>query len=267
MRFVKRLSIGWLLLAMITCHNACFAKGEDSSASATDKLAQANNPLADANAINLQNYYGSSLYGLTNQTNNSFLLRPVIVSGRQIIRMTLPVNTVPSGGGSVSGPSDFSVFDAIVLSPAGSTTQYGVGPLLVVPTASNDETGQGKWQAGAAGTYVSPLPGGSMLARLVTWQIDFAGDSNRAHTNLLTAQPIGEFQLGGGYCPRSSGIWTRDFENSRTLIPFGIGAGKVFRIGKTVVNVFAEPQFTIYHKGDAQPAWQLFSGINMQWFK
>jgi len=101
----------------------------------------------------------------------------------------------------------------------------------------------------------------------VTWQTDFAGDSDRQHTNFLTAQPIGIFQVGGGLYLRSSGLWTRDFENNRTLIPFGLGAGKVFRLGKTLVNAFVEPQFTIYHIGDGQPAWQLFSGINLQWLK
>jgi len=253
---------------MIACHNVSLAKEQSAGAPSTEELAKANNPLANANAINFQNYYGSSLYGMTDQTNDSFLLRPVIVTGRQIIRMTLPVSTVPSSSGeSVSGLGDFNVFDAIVLSPDGSTQQYGVGPLLVIPTATTDETGSGKWQAGVAGVYVSALPGGSMLAGLLTWQTDFAGDSDRSHTNFLTAQPIGIFQVGGGIYLRSSGLWTRDFENNRTLIPFGLGVGKVFRMGKTVVNAFAEPQFTIYHKGDGQPAFQLFSGINLQWFQ
>ena len=267
MSLVKRFGMGSLLLVLIACHNVSLAAEQNTGGPSPEELAKANNPLADANALNFQNYYGSSLYGLTDQTNDSFLLRPVIVSGQQIIRMTLPVNTVPSNSTSVSGLGDFNVFDAFVLSPKGATMQYGVGPMLVVPTATRDETGQGKWQIGAAGVLVSPLPGGSMFAGLVTWQTDFAGPSDRAHTNFLTAQPIGIFQVGGGFYLRSSGLWTRDFENNRTLIPFGLGAGKIFRMGKTLVNAFAEPQFTIYHKGNGQPAWQLFSGINLQWLK
>lgn len=259
--------IGGLILVLITFNNISVAAEQKAGGPSAEELAKANNPLANANAINFQNYYGSPLYGLTDQTNDTFLLRPVVVHGRQIIRATLPVNTVPSGSSSISGLGDLNIFDAIVLSPDGAKTQYGVGPLLVAPTASKDETGQGKWQAGAAAVYVSELPAGSMLAGLVTWQKDFAGDDNRQHTNFLTAQPIAVFQVGGGFYLRSSGLWTRDFENNRTLIPFGVGAGKVFRMGKTVVNAFAEPQFTIYHKGDGQPAWQLFSGINLQWFK
>jgi hypothetical protein len=106
-----------------------------------------------------------------------------------------------------------------------------------------------------------------MFAGLVTWQTDFAGDKDRTGTNFLTAQPVAILQVGGGYYVRSSGLWTFDFENDRYLIPFGVGAGKVLRVGRTVVNAFMEPQFSAYHKGSGQPALQLFCGINLQWFK
>jgi hypothetical protein len=106
-----------------------------------------------------------------------------------------------------------------------------------------------------------------MLAGLVTWQTDFAGDEDRADTNLLTAQPIGIFQMGGGYYVRSSGVWTFDFEGDRHLVPFGLGVGKVFRVGGTVVNAFLEPQFSAYAEGEGQPRTQLFTGLNLQWFK
>lgn len=46
--------------------------------------------------------------------------------------------------------------------------------------------------------------------------------------------------------------------------PFGLGVGKVFKLGETVVNAFIEPQFSAYSKGSGQPQWQVFSGINFQ---
>ncbi len=143
----------------------------------------------------------------------------------------------------------------------------GVGPLLVIPTASSDSLGSGKWQAGAAAVVVRPLSGGSMLAGLVTYQTDFAGDSDRADTSSLTAQPVAVLQIGAGFYVRSTGLMTFDFENDKYLVPFGVGVGKVFKVGGTVVNAFLEPQFSVYSKGDAQPKWQVFAGINLQWFK
>ena len=121
---IKRIGIGWLLLVLIAFHDVFAAQEQSTASTSAEELAKANNPLANANALNFQNYYGSSIYGLTDQTSDSFLLRPVVVRGRQIIRMTLPVSTVPSSSGeSVSGLGDFNVFDAFVLSPDGAKTQ------------------------------------------------------------------------------------------------------------------------------------------------
>ena len=46
----------------------------------------------------------------------------------------------------------------------------------------------------------------------------------------------------------------------------GIGIGKVIPLGKTIVNMFMEPQYTLLHNG-IQPQFQLFAGINFQFMK
>lgn len=58
-----------------------------------------------------------------------------------------------------------------------------------------------------------------------------------------------------------------DFQNGRYLVPFGLGVGRVFRVGKAMSNVWVEPQPTIYHNKPGLPAFQLFMGINFQWAK
>ena len=40
--------------------------------------------------------------------------------------------------------------------------------------------------------------------------------------------------------------------------------GKVLKVNNIVFNIFAEPQFTILHKGVGQPEVQLFIGLNTQ---
>jgi hypothetical protein len=254
-------------LALLAAPGASAQEAAHGGVSA-EELAKANNPLADANAINFQNYFMPSLQGLPGASVNLFLLRPVMVAGRQILRATVPLQTSPTSLVDYdSGLGDINVFDAILLTGPGAKTMVGVGPLLVFPTASSDSLGSGKWQAGAAAVVVRPLTGGSMLAGLVTWQTDFAGDAARAGTNFLTAQPVAVLQIGAGFYVRSTGLMTFDFENKKYLVPFGVGLGKVFKVGRTVVNSFLEPQFSAYSKGVAQPHWQLFAGINLQWFK
>jgi hypothetical protein len=272
------------------------------AASTANQVANANNPLASLNAINLQDYYQPSLYSIPNATGNSMLLRGAIVAGRQIIRATLPVATLPSGYEIydllppndpnrarsypllmdasdpapqvsitslqyASGFGDFNIFDMIKLSLDSARTQFALGPMLVAPTATDKALGAGKWQAGIAGAAIHPLPMGSVIGALITWQHSFAGQRARPDTSLFTCQPLGTFSIGGGYYIRSSATWTFDAENGRYLIPLGVGAGKVFKIGNAMANAFIEPQFSIYHQGIGQPTIQIFAGINLQWAK
>lgn len=232
------------------------------------EVAKANNPLAPVTAINLQNYYIPTLYGVPNQSANAMLLRPVVATSRMIIRGTLPLSTVPSGStGSVSGLGDFAIFDAFLLTSSTSRTQFGVGPLLVIPTATETELGAGKWQVGGALVGVSsPVPS-VLLFGLVTYQHSFAGDDTRPTASVLTAQPGAIIQIGGGYYLRSTGLWQFDTESGHYSIPFGLGAGKVLRAGSAVLNLSLEPQFTVLHDGAGQPAFQLYTTINVQFPK
>ena len=71
--------------------------------------AQANNPLADFVAVNVQNYYIPELSGLDNQNANIFWLRYAQPFGKWLMRASLPVNRVPTGPGeTTSGLGDLN---------------------------------------------------------------------------------------------------------------------------------------------------------------
>jgi hypothetical protein len=98
-----------------------------------------------------------TVYGVPG-SSNLLDFRAVVVSGRQIVRATLPISGGDdSNGKRQSGLGDFNVFDAIRVSPGESKDVLAVGPMLVAPTATNRFLGQGKWQAGLAGVAVHPL--------------------------------------------------------------------------------------------------------------
>ena len=224
-------------------------------------LAQANNPLADMNAVNLQNYYVPSFTNSPTSKANTLNLRGVVVTGRHVIRATLPV----VANGTASGLGDLNVFDAFLLTRSGARTQVGLGPLLVIPTNTSPPLGAGSsWQLGAAAVLVHSLAGGSLLGGLLTWQTDVVGGDNRVDTNVGTAQFFATFAIGGGWYVRSSPLAVLDFENDRYLVPFGLGMGKVFPVGGAVANVFLEPQVTAFYHGAGHPTLQLFSGFNLQ---
>jgi hypothetical protein len=231
-------------------------------------LEQANNPLANFVAVNVQNYFVPELYGLPDDSANYLWLRGVVPVGRWIIRASAPVPTVPSfdpaSPDSVSGLGDLNAFAAYVLTKPSATRMIGVGPLLAVPSATDDALGSGKWQAGAAAVVFDFSSPTVQWGTLLTWQGSFAGDDDRDETSLMVFQPFILFQLGKGTYLRSTSLWVYDLEQSTYSMPIGLGVGKVLVSGSKVYNLFIEPQFTFLHRGVGQPAFQLFMGINIQ---
>ncbi len=59
--------------------------------------------------------------------------------------------------------------------------------------------------------------------------------------------------MGKGAYLRSSAAWTFDMENDGYYIPVGFGIGKVVKSGRSVFNMWLEPQFTTPAAGDDRP--------------
>jgi hypothetical protein len=230
---------------------------------------EANNPLTPKITLNLHDYYIPSFIGPPGDRHaNQFLLRGLVPSDMfglpQLFRFTLPVATSPElPGGYVTGLGDLTLMDIFILPKQGEVT-FGVGPLFVLPTATNDALGNGKWQAGGAGVVVAPQKWG-LLGGLATYQTSFAGDGDREDVNLFTFQPIINYNLKDGWYLRSSATWNFNLENGASYIPAGLGIGKVFELDKGVtMNAFVEPQYTVWHDSDGAPRWQIFAGVNFQ---
>jgi hypothetical protein len=162
-----------------------------------------------------------------------------------------------------SGVGNLNAFMAYLLTSTAKKS-FGVGPLIVAPTATNDALGTDKWQGGAAVVLFNVPSPQLQWGGLVTWQASFAGDDNEPDTNVGVVQPFAMFQLGRGTYLRSSAIWVFNFENDTYTVPIGLGIGKVLKVGGTVFNIFIEPQYTFLHQGVGQPELQIFSGLNVQ---
>jgi hypothetical protein len=236
---------------------------ENSEAHASNAAAQANNPLANMVAFNIQNYYYAELYGIDDRANTAWL-RYAQPFGKWLMRASLPINTMPTAAGAdpVSGLGDFNVFLAYLLSDPSSPKQFGVGPLLAAPTATDDALGADVWQAGAAGVYFNASSPVYQWGGLLTYQTDAAGDGD--DTSLAVLQPFFFVQLGKGTYLRMAPLWIFNLEDETYNVPLGFGVGKVVKAGRTVFNIFIEPQFTILHDGVGQPEMQIFAGLNMQ---
>ena len=254
---MKRLLLFTALLGFF----ALSGTAQTTDASALAK--QANNPLASIKSISVHNIYTSSLSSSDGDMNTTWL-RYAQPFGRVLVRASLPINTVDAGKIDKSGFGDFNIFGTYILTDPTAHNQWGVGPILTIPTATSSSLGGGKWQIGAAvaGYFAkSPILQAGLLA---TWQVSFAGKSHRSNIHIASLQPFFMWQLGKGIYLRSSAINVFDFENNHYLVPLGLGAGKIVKVNKLIFNLFAEPQFTVWHKGRGMPKKQFFVGINTQ---
>ena len=233
-----------------------------------DDVAKANDPLANTRAFNVHDYYVGKLTE-TDTYANQFWLRyaqPFSIGGSTwLMRASLPVMTNPvlPGTDHETGLGDFNAFAAYLID-VGPGISFGVGPLINVPTATDDALGSGKWSLGVANVAFVATNPKFQYGYLLTWQASVAGDDDRADVNIAAFQPILIGQLGGGTYWRSTGIMNYDFESEGYNVPLGIGIGQVWKSEGTVYNLFVEPQWSAASKGAGWPEWQVFVGFNMQ---
>lgn len=244
---------------------------EDGHAEAGgDAAAQANNPLANLKALNFQNYYLPDLAG-SDETANQFWLRyaqPLSTpAGDWLVRASLPLNRFPTGvNQSASGLGDANVFATYLFDTGNPALSVGAGPLLGLPTASEDPLGTDQWTAGLAAVLFDARNAAFQWGGLVTYQGKIAGSDRVDATSLLAVQPFGFLQLGGGTYLRTAPIWAFDLESGNYSVPVGLGLGKAVPVGDTVVNFFIEPQYSILAEGPGQPQFQVLAAVNLQFY-
>jgi len=134
--------------------------------------------------------------------------------------------------------------------PTPSGWTWGVGPVLQLPTATNDALGQGKWGLGPAMVALhiekeSPWLYGALINNV--WSV--GGDSERRAVNQMLFQPFVNYNFPdhpGRYLtfsPLVTANWNAKGE--QWTVPLGLGIGRLFRIGTTPVNVQAHAYYTV----------------------
>lgn len=164
-------------------------------------------------------------------------------------------NPVPGDGATGLGDINYSVF----LSPAEpGKVIWGVGPSIMMDTATDDQLGSGQWSSGpTAVVLIQPKPWTlGMLGRQI-WS--FAGDSDRASVNQLLLEPFINYNLDNGWYLITDMILTANWQadsSNRWTIPLGGGVGKMFEIGSQKMNTKIEAYYNV-EKPDGAPDWSM----------
>ena len=188
------------IIGLLFCQNI-YGKTTQSR-EALAKAAQ--NPIANMISLPLQNNVNLNI-GSNDSTQNILNIQPVYPFSLNsdwnvITRTILPVTSQPNiltplEEGRVNGLGDIS-FSAF-FSPNESDITWGVGPIFLFPTASDDALGSDKW-AGGISAVVLAMPGRWVVGGVVSNIWSFAG-SGESDINLFTLQPFVNYNFDGGW--------------------------------------------------------------------
>lgn len=242
---------------------------ESQNLYAQNAEAQANNPLANMTAFNIQNYYTGELTD-TSKDANQFILRYAkpftIGDSKWLMRASLPYLSFPSGHNRMqeTGLGDADIFAAYLFNTKDPAISFGVGPSIVAPTASEKSLGAEQWQAGLANVYFNATSSQYQFGYLAIYRSGLGETNDRDRINLFAFQPFFFYQLGAGWYTGGAPIWNFNLKSGDFSVPLGVRLGKVIKKDKTVFNLFAEPQVSVLDEGANQPVWQMYFGLNMQ---
>jgi len=235
------------LLFMIFLSTAAFSQDESELAKQTQ------NPLANLISLPLQNNFDFK-DGPHERTRYTLNIQPVVPfklteKWNLITRTIFPLRYQPDitqSTGGVFGIAD-TTFTAFLSPKASGKFIWGVGPVLLLPTATDDALGTGKWGAGPSiVALITPDPWVIGFVASNVWS--FAGDSDRDKVNFFTFQYFINYNLPNGWYLTSAPINTANWEaedGNKWTIPVGGGGGKVVRIGKLPVNIQAQVFYNV----------------------
>jgi hypothetical protein len=142
-----------------------------------------------------------------------------------------------AGAGSQFGLGD--VVQSVFFSPKALTASgwtWGVGPVLLLPTATDDLLGGEKWGAGPTAVALRQTATGWTYGALANHLWSFAGESDRSDVNATYLQPFLARGLGQGRTVSLSLESTYDWEGEQWTVPLNLGYSKVSRIGAQLVS-------------------------------
>lgn len=234
----------------------------------TEDLAKAaQNPVASLISVPLQNNTGFGV-GPFDRNQNVLNVQPVIPvriseNWNLINRIITPIIFQPNVNQNTQGTFGLGdINPTFFFSPAKpSKLIWGVGPTFVIPTATANVLGQGKFSMGP-GVVLLTTPGHWVIGMLINNIWSVAGSGSRPDVNQMLLQWFVNYNMKKGWYITTSPIVTADWEQtngSRWVVPFGGGVGRIMRLGFQPANITVQFYGNAVHPPGASP-W----GMRMQ---
>ncbi len=246
-------------LAILALTSSLYAQDADLA----KKLA---NPISDLISLPIQSNYDFGVGpgdGTVWKTN----IQPVIPFGisedwNLISRTILPV--IEQEGLAPAGDSldKFGLGDTVqsfFFSPKQSSPIWGIGPVFLIPTATDSILGSEKFGLGPT-AVVLKQDGPWTYGALVNHIWDVAGDSNRDGVNATFFQPFLAYILPTKTTLTLNTETTYDWQNEQFTVPLNFIVSQMFKIGEQPVQAFVGARYYAENP-DNGPEWGLRFGL------
>jgi hypothetical protein len=242
-----------------TAGTADKSQPESSGAEALQKAVQ--NPVASLISVPIQNNTNFNVgpYDRTQDVLNIQPVIPVNVSKNWMVisRIIQPIVWQPYSSSDTGGEYGLGDMNpTFFLSPRNpGKVIWGAGPAFVIPTATNEILGQGKFSLGPSFVALAQ-PGHWTLGLLVNNVWSVAGSGSRPDVNQMLLQYFINYNLKKGwylsFSPIITANWKASDDNVWT-VPFGGGIGRVMKLGFQPVSILAQFYGNAIHPPGASP--------------
>jgi len=179
-----------------------------------------------------------------------------------ISRTILPVvdqeGLAAAGDGlDASGLGDIT--QSFFFSPKESSPIWGVGPVFLFPSATDDLLGVEKWGIGPT-AVVLKQDGPWTYGALVNHLWDVAGDDSRAAVNATFVQPFVSYILPTKTTLTLNTETTYDWTNEQWTVPLNFQISQLFKIGDQPMQAFVGARYYA-EKPAGGPDWGIRFGL------
>ena len=249
------------IATLAICASAPLAFGDD--ADLAKKLA---NPISNLISVPIQSNYDFGI-GAGDGTKWTTNIQPVIPFGisedwNVISRTILPVIDQEGLAAAGDGLDAFGLGDvsqSFFFSPKESSPIWGVGPVFLIPTATDSLLGTEKWGIGPTGVVLKqegPWTFGALANHI--W--DVAGDDSRNSINATYLQPFVSYITPTKTTLSLSLESTYDWQANQWTVPVNLVVSQLLKIGDQPVQAFVGARYYA-EKPDNGPEWGLRFGL------
>jgi hypothetical protein len=236
--------------------------------SAADLAKKLSNPIASLISVPFQNNTDVGI-GAYNGSRNTLNFQPVIPISlspnlNMITRVVLPIITqqdITAPGVKQAGLSDAVVSAFFSPAEAKNGLTWGVGPAILVPTATDKLLGTEKLGVGPTAVILKQTKGwtyGALVNQI--WSI--AGSEDRADVNQMFVQPFFVYNWKSGAGVGGNFEITQNWEGNSTAVFFNPTVTGITKLGKQMVQLVIGPRIPVSMPAGGRPDFGVRAMVN-----